>query len=228
MRASQGSETVVTSQENKLIHVMSEVFAGHQVACTVEDKWITFKKAPDLRLRAEFSQDSDARAQLDVFLELGDGRTIVESFVGFETSFQSAKSNAVEYFCTADFHVLLNTFFGSCDHDNQVMKEEWRFASGKRKVVCGNVIPRQIGTNHLTYEWFNTFESAIKSAHLDNRLHWVRLFFAQQENQPITHELLLDNDAWEPFQSAVLNWKWARHANFYSMRMFLTILPEQT
>jgi len=121
--------------------------------------------------------------------------------------------------------VLLSTFFGSSCHDEQVSKEEWQFAQTTRNVVCGNLIPRQVEDNELSHEWFQSFEAAAQSAQLDNRVHWLRLFYAQDKGQPLAHELLLDNQPWEPHQAQVLDWEWTKCDSFYSVRMFMTILP---
>jgi hypothetical protein len=150
---------------------------------------------------------------------------VVESFVGFASPSQSAEHNALQYFCRADFHVLLSTFFGSSCHDDQVDKEEWNIAETKRQVVCGNMIPRQLGDNELSHEWYQSFEALVHTAQLDNRVHWLRLFYAHDKGHSIAHELLLDNEPWEPHETEVLNWTWTKSPSFYSVRMFMTILP---
>ncbi|MBL0185684.1 MAG: hypothetical protein IPP97_08135 [Candidatus Obscuribacter sp.] len=212
-----------TNQE--LNQALCELFTGHDIDCEVNVDHLAFKNKAGLKLWGEFTEAPAGNIRLNIHIEMPDGRTLVESFVGFASSQQPATANAFLYFCVADFHVLLNTFFGPCQHEDQVTIEEWVIAGVKRKVICGNVIPRQVGNSELTFDCFQNLQSVVEAAQLDDRMHWIRLFYGQKDNQPLAHELLLDNQPWEPHQSQVPQWKWAQQQDFYSMRMFLTILP---
>src|SRR5262249_22461519 len=91
-----------------------ELLRAHGVEAVVQGDWITF---PGRTVRAnaaimrELPQTSALTVQLDVRLEVGPGRTIVESFAGIGVTREKAIADAVHNLIANSFHVLLAAFF---------------------------------------------------------------------------------------------------------------------
>ncbi len=53
--------------------------------------------------------------------------------------------------------------------------------------------------------------------------HWIRLFFAQQENQTSVCEVLLNNEYCTPLQQKAEGFDWNKQEEYYSIRVFMIL-----
>lgn len=192
---------------------------AHGVRCELQDAWVVF---PDHDKRGYASLFPRERLyQLDVGIEIFPGWTVVESFAGIGDDADEALKDAFDAFMRGSLHVMLTAFFGF-SKDEQVACMEWEIANTLRRVTLGNAIFR--GTPPAgTIDRFSQLEVLLKSSPLPKGTHWVRIYYAQIDNQALSCDALLDNEAWPELQEALTHFAWPVAADFYSIRLFLCV-----
>ena len=181
-----------------LNQALAELFRNHQVHAEVSGEWVAF---PGTNRRAaaivvqEFKPAPHVDSvQLDVSIELEDGRFLVESFVGLGESKVLAVADSFHNFVINSFHVMLRGIFVL--EDDQVNIEDWEIDGEPRTVVIGNMVmcgPTSL-THHFPVDWWLHVASKIKMMPLTSGTHWVRIYFAQMNHQILELEVLLDNN----------------------------------
>ena len=206
---------------------LEQLFRCHHVEAKQDGEWVTFP-GRQYRASAAIVQEQHPRpnfitVQLDVRLDLGDGRVLIESFMRMGTSRDKAVGDSFQNFTINSFHVLLRAFFAPSDE--QVTTEEWNIAGKQRRVVVGNLGMR--GTppvpEKMPVEWFPTVESKLKAMPLAGGTHWVRIYYAQMNGKMMELEVLLDNDHWVPLKDSLKDIVWPTGTGFFSMRLFMVI-----
>jgi hypothetical protein len=169
--------------------------------------------------------DEGPAVQLDINVHLPDGRTLTESFAGIGREPKFAMGDAFDTFSQSSFHVLLSAFFGGSGCETI---EEWDMPTGRFKAFIGGATFR--GTLPIEGQemvrWFDTFADGILQAPFSHQQsHWVRLYYGQNERKMMTCEVLVDNTVWNGAQQAMAQYPWIKADAFYSMRVFLVLVP---
>lgn len=163
--------------------------------------------------------------KLVVNASLEDGRVLSQIAFGAGVREEIAIKNAFATFETPDLHVLARTLFGSCPHADLVSERVWTINGVPRKVIGGAIQPEMPEELQPNFDWFQDLVAAVLKSPLDNRLHWIRLWYCQKHGEPTTCSLKLDNEHWVEFEQQMPNWKFKRENGIYRMRMFMTVLP---
>lgn len=205
---------------------LAELFRAHGIQAELQEGWVTFPGRPHRAHAALFNETetkSGVSLQLDVRLEIGPERMIVESFSGVGDSRESAARNAFQSFAANTFHVLVAVFFASdCTH---VTREEWVLGGRNCRVTNGGVgvKGRPPVDGEGLFEWYRHFEAKIREQRLSPGTHWIRLFFGQYQGKPLACEVLLDNQKSPELQSEMAAFAWPAGQEFYSVRIFLVL-----
>jgi hypothetical protein len=211
---------------SRLDEVLVKLFRGHGVEAVSQGEAIVFPGRSITASAAivnERKQGNVTNLQLDVRLHLSHGRTLIESFAGFDVGRDKAIDNALANFTANSFHVLLAAFFQPDDH--QVTHEEWNVGGRAAHVTLGNVGVR--GKLPLEgkpmFAWSRHFLNCVKQQSLRPGIHWVRLYYAHSKHKAIACEILLDNLIWETVAAEMAAFDWPAAEEFYSVRIFLVL-----
>ena len=203
-----------------------ELFRGHGVEALLQDEWIVFpgrSVKASAELYGQASHEAATSVQLDVRVQNASGRAIVESFAGLGTTADEAVADAMQNFVVNSFHVLLAAFFGVSGQ--QVAQEKWVSGGKPCRVTIGNVGVR--GEPPVEGEalvaWFDHFTEKLRQKQFAAGTHWVRVFYAQMQNEALACEVLLNNEVWEEMQSEMAAIDWPAGEAFYSLRLFVVI-----
>jgi hypothetical protein len=77
----------------------------------------------------------------------------------------------------------------------------------------------------LPEDFFTSIEGLLKSLELTRLPHWLRVFYSQYNHQMAGVEVLLDNEPWPEAQDRIAKLPWPSLAQYYSARLFLTLVP---
>jgi hypothetical protein len=196
-----------------------ELFQAHGVAAILESEWILF---PDRNMKAKAaivqqnSQPSSFTIQLDIILALASGQVIVESFAGIGQTCEQAIGDGLENFIVNSFHVLLAAFFLAAD-DDQVTKEEWMISGVNYQATIGNACIRgklPIQLDQLS-DYFTRFQEKITRLGLWPGIHWLRLFYAQNQRASLACEVLRDNEVWDELQQEMSAIDWPAAEEYF-------------
>ncbi|MFP2924685.1 DUF6348 family protein [Pyxidicoccus sp. 3LG] len=204
---------------------LRELFESHGVTCHEEDGWLRLGESGP-RAQARFTHppnsDTERTVQLDVTFEPWAGRFVVESFGGVGETPDEARREAVGNFARGTFHVLLAAFMRA--PDAHVTVEQWSVGGIPRRVLMGDVLVRGEQTLEAEHRsWFDSLERALRALPLVPGTHWLRVYFAQMREQPMTLEVLLDNEEWPELSAALADAHWPKAPGFLSTRLFLVI-----
>ncbi|QDE84702.1 hypothetical protein BHS07_25870 [Myxococcus xanthus] len=160
--------------------------------------------------------------QLDVEVELWAGRSLGESFVGIGASPTEARQSAYQSFAAGSLHVLLGTLLiAPCEH---ITVAEWNVGGIPRRVFLGQIVTRSMGESDASPpEWTDSLKGALESLPLTTGAHWLRIYFAQSDEEVMKLEVLLDNEEWPELQAALANAPWPKAQGFLSHRLFLVL-----
>ena len=205
--------------------VIAELFRSHGVEVTIEDDWIVVNDH-DLKVSAEIvgsqPHENAHTIQLDVRVDFGGPRLLVESFAGVGPDMEKAVTDAFHSFVSTVFHVILAAFVN--DAGDQVEAEEWDLGGEKRRVVVGLMGVRGESPKPLP-KWFTHFQSELQDRPIGEGTHWIRLYYAHSDCKTMQCEALLDNVVCEPFQDILGQFDWPKQEAFYSVRV-LVVFPE--
>lgn len=198
-----------------LIEMIRMLFEGHGVTTRPIDEGF-FIPGPGIVVQAEIFSENGPASQLDVRLILPDGQLLIESVGGFELV------DLVDNFARSSFHVLLRALV-KAGADEQVDVETWTVNGVEYRAYLGPVTHRGETQAAVPTDWFTLFESSIRNATLTGDLHWIRLYYAQMNNETMDVEVLLDNETWDELQTTMRAYDWSRRETFYSVRMFMIL-----
>lgn len=215
--------------------VLGKLFEAHHVPTIAGEEWVEFPQRK-MRIKGavveENQLEDEMTIQLDIRLEAGMRRPLVESFGGVGETSEKAVKDALRNFVTGSFHPLLAAFF-DIGHDH-VTQEEWSIGGRRSRAFIGDVLTRRLSFSEdkapegeVAVAWFDTFKEKITKRELRPGIHWVRLYLAQMKREVIECEVLLDNDVWEELQSEMRGIDWPLEDDFYSHRLFLVLRVEK-
>lgn len=217
-----------------------EILKSHNVAFSEEKKgWIIFPKrlitasnGETYRVRSpklagqivnESRHPTFVNVQLDILVELFDGRVLIESFAGLGNNQEEAITNSLQNFLANSFHVLLNAFYDV--KDEQSSEENWQIKGKNWKAIIGGFVLKTFGEIPIQIPEgaFSVFENLVKKQALNKDAHWFRLFYAQQNKRFLDCETLFDNEIWEEADKELAKLKWELIEEYYSVRNFLIL-----
>lgn len=203
---------------------IAELFANHKIICTISENKIVFKTEQisiETYLFDRNSTEEFAVLQLDVYIFYGIN-PILESFAGIGKDFETALIDAFENFKSNSFHTILSAFFTS-KFDQEINKYNWKIDGKDFEIVSSNIGIRGKLNQELSTEWFDQFETEVQKLKLVEGTHWIRLYFAQKDNQTSVCEVLLNNECYVPLQQKAENFEWQIQDDFYAVRVFMIL-----
>lgn len=217
---------IVTGAPESFDARLGELLRGHGIECTVDANGVWM---PGEGMRAVASmfwrEGGFARGQLDCALEVWPGRLIVESFAALGETREAALASAFEAFAQNVLHVWLAAFVNP--RDERAARETWVIDGKKRPVVHGHVGIRGAREHDASLsDWVPRLRHHVEAQSLDPGLHTLRFFYAQSSGDPLAHEALLDNEPWEPVQSAMKGEVLPAADGYLSVRLFAVIHAE--
>ena len=219
------NDSRLTQHEPDLNIFLAEAFRKHNIECTIEKGLIVFPFQHMTAWAHVFSRSSSPNViilQLDIHLEIGLGKTIIESCSGMGIDEDTAIKDARKSFLTSSFHTFLSAFFIK-KFDNHVNNQQWIIDEHTYDVTISNVTTRGKHPDPLPLHWFEQLEETIKIQSLPEGTHWVRLYYAQSESELISGEILLDNEAWTSIEKFVYKFDFPAYKDFFSMRVFIVL-----
>ena len=121
------NDNKLIQHELQLNNFLAEAFRRHNIECDIEKDLIIFPHQYMTAWARIFNRSSSAITvivQLDIHLEIGLGKTIIESCAGMGTDEDIAIKDAWKNFLTNSFHIMLSAFF-SKEFDHQVNNQQW-------------------------------------------------------------------------------------------------------
>jgi hypothetical protein len=231
------------SEENRISvnKQLIEVFTSHNIEIKGEiNDWIVFPKYSQIassgkkylvrlpKLSGQIVKISHhptvVSVQLDILVELFDGRILIESCAGIGNNQEKAIANSLQNFYANSLHVMLNAFYGV--EDEQVNVETWQITGKDWKAVIGGFVLKTFEKVPLQVpeSVFPTFENLIKNQELNNDIHWFRFFYAQQDKQFLDCETLFDNELWQDANKELTELNWELTKGYHSVRNFLILI----
>lgn len=210
--------------EGQLNAFLKNIFQKHGIACEEDNNVLIFRKERMTAYAKIFDMSTlpTKLLQLDVVLEIGPGKKIVESCVGIGMNMNSAIEDAWKNFIKNTFHVLLASFFITKDEELAI-RLEWLINGRKYNVTMSQMTFRGDLPSTLSFKWYEEFESMVKEQELSPGTHWIRLFFAQSGNEMMSCEILLDNNVWKSVESKVKAFSFPKSNDYLSMRIFMVM-----
>ncbi len=214
----------LTEREKELNEFLQEAFRKHTIECEITDALLIFPRQRMTACAKVFNRSSSSALvlQLDVILEVGLGKEIIESCVGLGMDEDTAIKDAWKNFLSNSFHVLLSAFF-TREFDDQINRYQWLIGGRKYDVVMSQIGLRGQAPDPLPMDWLDQFEELVKKQTLPSGIHWMRLYYAQSQREAISTEILLDNDTWQPVENAVRSFDFPKTNDFLSVRVFVVV-----
>lgn len=214
----------IETLENRSLDILVKTFRKHGIDCEMQDGIIIFEKQLMTACAKLFDRTtSDLKIlQIDVKLDIGLGRSIVESCAGFGKDAEAAFADVWENFLRNSFHVLLGAFF-SAEYDDQIHRDEWVIGGNHYDVTMSNVGIRGKMPENLTMKWHDQLEDMIKAKNLTEETHWIRLYYAQSGGEVYSREILLDNEIWKNAEPEVNQFEFPVTEGFLSVRVFMVL-----
>ncbi|MDR2954652.1 MAG: DUF6348 family protein [Prevotella sp.] len=213
--------------EEQLNTFLVHIFREHGVKCEIENNTLIFKHQ---RMTAyarlfDMSATSATLLQLDVSLEIGMGKEILESCIGMGMDMESATKNAWDNFLKNSFHVLLSAFFKPGE-DDQVTRYKWVIGGRKYDIFMSQMSVRGTLPDPYPEEWYDELQKIIKKQNLTEGTHWARLYYAQSQREMMRWEILLDNQSWTDIEPEVRTLNFPKSQDFLSLRIFFVMKDE--
>lgn len=210
--------------------MLSILFENHEVDNFPKGRWLHFPDTPHwacASLGQELPDAGEMTVQLDVRFEVAPGRYLIESCAGIGESREEAVEEAFRNFASYSMHVLIKAFLRP-EYD-EVLQETWTIGGRERPVTIGYAVlrGRPPGEDEEILSWYETLEQRIRSLDLGPESHWVRIYYAQAENETLACEVLLDNLPWPEMQAELAAYAWPPGQGFYSVRQLLIVEGEE-
>lgn len=207
--------------------ILLKLLERHGVSASVDSDWI--ETSTGYRLAASVvrempSPGGTVNLQLDFYVDLPDGRLLIESFAGLGTSKEEAINDGIQNYVSNSFHVILSSISAGANSD-QVETEEWTINGRQRNVIIGGMGIRRFTDAEFDppTEWFSTVQTEIERLPLDERRHWIRCYYAQMDGKPMAVEALLDNEESSTLLDVMKQIEWPPDSEYYGLRIFLVI-----
>lgn len=173
----------------------------HGISVCIEGDSITTDLPGNIGFKAwamYYETEAGINSRLDIRVLLATGQIILESFGDIGETPELAFRNNFQSFSAGSLHPLLAALGCKNPHVlQQVDVENWVINGNHWEVFIGHLTPKIISRKEKRVippaEFFQSFESSIKSQQLTNKLHWFRSYYCQMEDEITGRELLMDN-----------------------------------
>jgi hypothetical protein len=210
--------------EHQIAKAIAELFATHSMMGTTSANKVVFHNelvSIETYVLIRKPVEEKYTIQLDVHIYFGLD-PIVESFSGLGNDVASAAFNAFETFKNNTFYTVLSSFFTTA-FDQNVRKHNWKIDGKNFEVVTSNIgIKGKIPPNFST-TWLKQFEAEVQKLTLGEGTHWIRLFYAQWNNETKVCEVLLNNEPCLALQQNAKHFDWHHHQDYYTVRVFMIL-----
>lgn len=215
------------SGDAELNDILRKLLESHGVSASVQSGWVETSTGYKLAVsvvREIPSPEGTVTLQVTFYVDLPDGRLLIESFAGVGTSKEAATKDAFLNYVSNSFHVILAAIT-DVTNTNQVETEEWTISGRNRTVVIGAMGIRRFTKAELNppTEWFSMVQQEIERLPLDERCHWIRCYYAQMGGKSMAIEALLDNEDSAELIDTMKRIEWPSDPDFYSLRVFLLV-----
>jgi len=213
--------------DKALNDTLLKLLESHGVAASIRSDWIETSAGYKLAVnvaREIPSPEGTVNLQLNFYVDLPDGRLLIESFAGIGKSKDSAIQDGFHNYVTNSFHVILSSISDIADAQ-QVVSEEWTINGRKRNVLIGQMGIRRFSDTEFDppTEWISTVQKQVELLPLDERCHWIRCYYAQMDEEPIAIEALIDNENSSILTDTMKQTEWPIASEFYGVRVFLMV-----
>ena len=213
--------------DTALNDILLKLLQSHGVSASVQSDWVEtsagYKFAASV-VREMPSPEGTVNLQLDFYVDLPDGRLLIESFAGLGTSRDEAINDGFRKYVSNSFHVILFSISATAKTD-QAEIEQWAINGQERNVVIGGMGIRRFTDAKFNppTEWFSAVQKQIEHLPLDERSHWIRCYYAQMDGKPMAIEALLDNEESSILVDTMKQIDWPIDSEFYGLRIFLVV-----
>lgn len=209
-----------------LVDILVALLAGHHVEAVVKDDLVYL---PQLDRWANLWMDQTASGSylMEIRATASDDIMIADRCAAVGTTFESARSDGLQSFCSGTFHVLLAALWGVLELDQ--VEHEIRIV-GRRTwdVYMGPCTLRNsAGVEPLVLprELVELVPKQLEQILTDSRVHTVRLYLAVV-NGSVTVEALVDDEDDPALAELFAGARWQHpETGFASLRWFIAACP---
>ncbi len=213
----------------------ADLLKHHGINVDITEEFINTDLPDNVKFRARtvYQEVNEIiSSRLDVMAKTDKGEEIYESCGDYGATIEEAVNNNFQNFSSSSLHPLLAALGCIDPHTyDQITIEEWEISGKNWKVYIGNLVPKILSDRQNTIapplEFFDSFESGIKSQQLTNRLHWFRGYYSQLDNEITNREFLMDNELVAETDMIFSAIPILSNVKFYSCRNFI-ILKDKT
>ena len=219
----------VYTQAQRCTEVLREAFRSHGIKSTYDDPWMVEKNQ---RFRAtvapkvhEETSDHAVIEYIAIF-KLPDERVYADACGGVGADFENALQDAWQKFCNGSLHVIIAALGGKAGPH----AETWEIGGRPRRMLVGPVLANADSpmTDEATTNWVDELKEILRTTEFDREMHWLRVYRHADANGEITNEATLNGSAHEELQRRLDEIHWPEPNEWYSLRLFLIVMPEQT
>ncbi|MBN9295710.1 MAG: hypothetical protein J0I41_01810 [Filimonas sp.] len=223
--------TAATTPVGEITHLLDmtvplNLFKNHDVPCTLIDNELRFE-AQHITAHARLFRRAEGPVlilQLDFCLEVGFGKTIMESCTGIGDDATTAIADAWKNFAMNSLHVMLAAFFHK-DQGKQVDMEIWTIEGHQYTAFLSPIITKGTMPASFSTQWLTDLDAIIKQQPLPPGIHWIRFYRGADATQVYGSEILLDNANWSAIESQVQKMDYPVADSFFSFRIFIILKP---
>lgn len=210
--------------QERLNLFLADTFQKHGVKCEIENNLVVFRKEHITAYTKIFdmSVSYSTLLQLDVILEFGLGKKIIESCVGGGIDIDSAIERVQGIFISNTFYVLLTAFFIP-DNKKHISRHKWLIGQHRYDVIVSQINALGDIPNPLPMKWYEELEELIKNQEWSRGTHWLHLFYGQSAREIIRCEILLDNEVWKSEEKRFLSFDFPKSNDFLSISVFIVM-----
>lgn len=179
------------------------------------------------RLRASlYGSNPDAKGfvvELEFTIRLPSGQVITEFLAGLGDTEEQAIKDAQLNFVLTTFHVVYKGFIN--DADPHMTLTPASIKGVNRNLIMGDIFVRGVAPNKDTD--FNAMNAEIQGVLMNYVLtpgsHWIKIVYVQNDGEPMTVAVTLDNADHLAMAEAVKRLNWPRMKGFYMAKQFIVV-----
>ncbi len=161
--------------------------------------------------------------EVEFTIRLPSGREITEFVAGMGDTEKQAIDDALLNFTLTTFHVVYKGFINAADPHMTMTTVAINGVS--REVITGDILMRgtaesqNIDLNAMRAE----IRGVLKNLPLTPGPHWIKIVYSQNNGEPLTVAVSLDNADHPDMTEAVKGLKWPLREGFYMAKQFIVI-----
>ncbi|MCD8178794.1 MAG: DUF6348 family protein [Tannerellaceae bacterium] len=220
------NEELIKAEETKLTHSLADLFQKHAISCELQDDAVVFPGQQIkgyCQLQIWNSDKTRTSLSLYVILEIGVNKYIEEPFGGMGDTLQDALVDAWKNFVLTSFHVLLDAFFTK-EYKDEVFRREITVGQQAFELIQGPLGRRGNLPEGYSHDWVDSFIDEMVQTHkFTDGIHWIRIFWGQNNGQELTHEVVIDNQPDEVLKDGQWKKNLPLTEGFYTLRLFMIL-----